>query len=81
MKTILWRQLNCKVGDNDNLAASVATVVDADALIICSDVDGLYTANPRADSNALLIPEVHQITPGDLCHGWCQLIMPLAQGA
>jgi glutamate 5-kinase len=51
-----------KVGDNDNLAALVATVVDADALIICSDVDGLYTANPRSDSNALLIPEVHQIT-------------------
>lgn len=52
-----------KVGDNDNLAALIATVVDADALIICSDVDGLFTANPRSDANAKLIPEVDIITP------------------
>ena len=47
-----------KVGDNDNLAALVATIVDADALIICSDIDGLYTANPRTDSSAEFIPLV-----------------------
>ncbi|MDX3773563.1 glutamate 5-kinase [Chromatiaceae bacterium AAb-1] len=52
-----------KVGDNDNLAAMVAIVVDADALIICSDIDGLYTANPRTTPDASLIPLVEQITP------------------
>ena len=36
-----------KIGDNDTLSATVATLVDADALIILSDIDGLYTANPR----------------------------------
>lgn len=51
-----------KVGDNDNLAAMVATVVNADVLIICSDVDGLYTADPNTDPAAKLIPEVSKIT-------------------
>ncbi|MAD73222.1 MAG: glutamate 5-kinase [Rheinheimera sp.] len=51
-----------KVGDNDNLAALVAIVVDADALLICSDIDGLYTANPRLVSDASHIAEVTQIT-------------------
>jgi glutamate 5-kinase len=50
-----------KVGDNDNLAAMVATVANADALIICSDVDGLYTADPNKDPTASLIPEVRII--------------------
>lgn len=52
-----------KVGDNDNLAAMVATVINADVLIICSDVDGLYTADPNKDASAKLIPEIHQIDP------------------
>lgn len=52
-----------KVGDNDNLAAMVAIVVDADALIICSDVDGLYSANPRTEPSAQFIPQVEAITP------------------
>lgn len=51
-----------KVGDNDNLAAMVAIVVDADALLICSDIDGLYTANPRTTPDATLIPLVSEIT-------------------
>lgn len=51
-----------KVGDNDNLAAMVATVSNADALIICSDVDGLYTADPNKDPSATLITEVQLIT-------------------
>ncbi len=59
--TVATKEL--KVGDNDNLAAMVATVVEADALLICSDVDGLYTANPRTDGNAQFIPVVEQITP------------------
>lgn len=59
--TVATKEL--KVGDNDNLAAMVASVVEADALIICSDVDGLYTANPRTDNQAQLIPRVEQLTP------------------
>jgi glutamate 5-kinase len=59
--TVATKEL--KVGDNDNLAAMVATVVEADALIICSDVDGLYTGNPRTDASALLIPRIEQLTP------------------
>jgi glutamate 5-kinase len=50
-----------KVGDNDNLAAMVAILVDADALIICSDIEGLYTANPRTVAAATFIPRVEQI--------------------
>lgn len=52
-----------KIGDNDTLSATVATLVDADVLIILSDVDGLYTANPATDKKARLIPEVREITP------------------
>lgn len=48
-------------GDNDNLSAHVATIVDADLLIILSDIDGLFTANPREDENAVLIPVVEEI--------------------
>lgn len=50
-----------KVGDNDTLSALVANLIDADLLIILSDIDGLYTANPRIDSSAKLlniIPEI-----------------------
>ena len=52
-----------KIGDNDNLSALVAGIVDADLLIILSDIDGLYTANPQNDPNAQLVPEVTDITP------------------
>lgn len=47
-----------KVGDNDNLAAMVATVVDADALFICSDIDGLFNSDPRNNPDAKQIPLV-----------------------
>ena len=50
-----------RVGDNDNLSALVANLVEADLLVICTDIAGLYTADPRTDPNALLIPEVHTI--------------------
>lgn len=50
-----------KVGDNDNLSAMVASAAHADALIICSDIEGLYSANPHIDKNALLIPDVYKI--------------------
>jgi len=52
-----------KFGDNDNLSASVAMLIDADLLIILSDIDGLYTCDPRKHgSHAKLIPEVRKIT-------------------
>ena len=50
-----------KVGDNDNLGAYTALVAQADTLIICSDIDGLYTADPRRDPTATLIPTVEKI--------------------
>lgn len=50
-----------KVGDNDNLSAMVAAAADADALIICSDVDGLYDKNPHTHDDAILIKEVCNI--------------------
>lgn len=50
-----------KVGDNDNLSALVATLVDADLLLMLTDQPGLYTADPRKDPKAALIPEVRKI--------------------
>lgn len=49
-------------GDNDTLAAKVAVTVGADLLILLSDIDGLYTADPRKDKSATLISEVKEIT-------------------
>jgi glutamate 5-kinase len=51
-----------KFGDNDNLSGMVAHLADADLLVILSDIDGLYTADPRTDSSAKLIPLVEKIT-------------------
>lgn len=50
-----------KVGDNDTLSAIIATSADADLLILLSDIDGLYTADPRKDADASLIPVVKEI--------------------
>ncbi|WP_341501149.1 glutamate 5-kinase [Gallaecimonas sp. GXIMD4217] len=50
-----------RVGDNDNLAAMVATVVDADALFILSDVDGLFDRDPNSHPDAKLLPVVERI--------------------
>ena len=50
-----------KVGDNDNLSALAAILAEADKLILLTDIEGLYTADPRSDSNAQLIKEVTQI--------------------
>ena len=47
-----------KFGDNDTLAALVANLIDADALVILTDQRGLYTADPRRDSNAQFLPQV-----------------------
>ena len=50
-----------KVGDNDNLAAYIAMLAEADLLIICSDIDGLFDADPKKNKNAKLIPVVEKI--------------------
>ena len=52
-----------KVGDNDTLSAMVAVNVKADLLILLSDIDGLYTADPHKSPDAKLIHEVHDLTP------------------
>ncbi|MGB3725246.1 MAG: glutamate 5-kinase [Glaciecola sp.] len=61
-----------KVGDNDNLAAHTAIAAQADCLIICTDVDGLFTENPRSNPHAELIKQVDNID---------QSVMDLAGGA
>ncbi len=50
-----------KVGDNDTLSAIVASLVDADLLILMSDIDGLYTDDPHINKNAKFIPIVEDI--------------------
>ncbi len=52
-----------RFGDNDRLAARVAQMVDAECLVLLSDIDGLYTADPGTDASAMLIPEVAAISP------------------
>ena len=51
------------LGDNDTLASIVAVSVEADLLVLLSDIDGLYTADPHKDPDAVLIREVAAITP------------------
>jgi len=51
-----------KLGDNDNLAAMITLLMDADILINLTDIDGLYTKDPRVYADARLIPEVCRIT-------------------
>ncbi len=50
-----------RFGDNDTLAALVACLIDADLMVILSDIDGLYTANPQIDPSATLIPCVDRV--------------------
>lgn len=50
-----------RFGDNDTLAALVACLIDADLMVILSDIDGLYTANPLIDPEAKLIPRVDRV--------------------
>ena len=60
------------IGDNDTLAAIVACCCKADLLVLLSDIDGLYTANPHTHPDAALIPLVEEVTPE---------VMALADGA
>lgn len=59
--TVATTQL--RYGDNDRLSARVAAMLDADILVLLSDIDGLYTAPPQKDENAQHIPEVPNVTP------------------
>lgn len=52
-----------RYGDNDRLAARVATMVGADLLVLLSDIDGLYTAPPHLDPNARFLDTIAEITP------------------
>ena len=52
-----------RYGDNDRLAARVATMVGADLLVLLSDIDGLYTAPPHLDPNARFLETIAEITP------------------
>jgi glutamate 5-kinase len=52
-----------RFGDNDRLGARVAEMISADTLVLLSDIDGLYTGDPRSDSKAVHIPEIREITP------------------
>ena len=61
-----------EIGDNDTLAAIVGRSIEADLIILLTDIDGLFTADPHKDPNGKLIPLVEEITPE---------IMKLAGGA
>lgn len=52
-----------RYGDNDRLAARVATMISADVLVLFSDIDGLYTAPPQSDPQARHLPVVERVTP------------------
>jgi glutamate 5-kinase len=52
-----------RYGDNDRLAARAAQMIGADVLVLLSDVDGLYTADPRSDPAAQHLPRIVQLTP------------------
>ena len=54
--------IHTTIGENDSLSAIVARLVDADLLVLLSDIDGLYTADPRKNPDAVLIPKVEAIT-------------------
>lgn len=60
--TVAIDELELEVGENDSLAAIVATIAKAELLIIMSDIDGLYNKDPHKEEDAQLIPVVHEIT-------------------
>lgn len=59
--TVAIDELELEFGENDTLAAQVALLCNADLLVIMSDIDGFYNANPKIDPNAQLIPVVNEI--------------------
>ena len=59
--TVAIDELELEIGENDSLSAIVASIAGAEALIILSDIDGLYSSDPRKDENAQIIPVVEEI--------------------
>ena len=55
--------IHTTIGENDSLSAIVACMIKADLLVLLSDIDGLYTADPRVDKNAVLLETVEELTP------------------
>ena len=64
--TVSTDELELEFGDNDTLSAIVASVIDADLLILMSDIEGLYTDDPHKNPNAKFIDEVEEVTE-ELC--------------
>lgn len=56
-------EINNVFGDNDRMSAYVASKIDADLLVLMTDIDGVYTGNPKSDSSAVLLSEISEITP------------------
>mgnify|MGYP001279752379 CR=1 FL=1 len=70
-ETVLIVLQEIKFGDNDTLSAITASMISADFLFLLTDVDGLYSSNPRKDPNAKLVetvPNVHAIRSQGLCY-------------
>ena len=61
--TVAIDELELEIGENDSLAAIVAGLVHADTLVLMSDIEGLYSADPHKSETAELIPVVQEITP------------------
>ena len=59
--TVAIDELELEVGENDSLAANVATIANADLLVIMSDIDGLYTDDPNTNPNAKFVETVYEI--------------------
>ena len=70
--TVSTAEIGTAFGDNDRMSAMVASKMDASILILLTDIDGLYTGNPKKDKDAVLISEVDEITDS---------IMSFAKGA
>ena len=74
--TVATEEIEPVFGDNDTLSAVVATLVDADLLIILSDIDGLYDKDPKSHADASLIPVIYNINSQvpaeieDTCSNW-----------
>ena len=59
--TVAIDELELEIGENDSLSAMVAHLAKADLLVILSDIDGLFSSDPKTDKNAKVIPVVEEI--------------------
>lgn len=56
-------ECNNVFGDNDRMSAYVSSKIDADVLVLLTDIDGVYTGNPKSDPNAVMLHEIAELTP------------------